>query len=161
MARRTIPCVSKIFAVVAVLGIVAIGSSSANATSDATCAALRKTKSPTFSRLWTTNYKGVWRASPEFVNSDGSMWVKAPWYAAGPPGRAARGPRGTLRITGKRLDQVAAPLRTQVQEVGVPNFAGSGVWAVVLTFPTEGCWSVTGRVERTTHTFQVLISRPS
>jgi hypothetical protein len=45
--------------------------------------------------------------------------------------------------------------------VGVVGYGGSGVWAVVLTFPTEGCWSVTGRVERTTHTFRLLVTPPS
>jgi hypothetical protein len=117
--------------------------------------------SPTHSRLWTTNYHGSWAAQPDFVNADGSMWLKAPWFAAGPPGRATRGPRGVLALTGRRLDGSAPPLKAQARQVGVVGYGGSGVWAVVLTFPTEGCWTVTGRVERTTHTFRLLVTRPS
>lgn len=117
------------------------------------------TVSPTNSRLWTADHRGRWVAAPEFVNPDGSMWLKAPWFAAGPRGRSARGPRGVLRITGKRLDGAAPPLRARTRQVAVVGFGGSGVWAAVLTFPTEGCWSVTGRVERTTHTFRLLVAK--
>ena len=123
------------------------------------CSAFRKTVSPTHSRLWTANHQGRWAASPAFVNADGSMWLKAPWFAAGPPGHAPRGPRGVLTITGKRIDQPAAPLEVEAREVGLVGYGGSGVWAVVLTFPSEGCWSVTGRVERTMHTFRLLVTR--
>jgi hypothetical protein len=63
-----------------------------------------------------------------------------------------------LTITGRRLDGGAAQLKVQTRQVGVVGYGGSGVWAVVLTFPTEGCWTVTGRVERTTHTFRLLVT---
>jgi hypothetical protein len=125
------------------------------------CGAFRKTASPTHSRLWTVDQHGTWAAAPSFTNPDGSMWLKAPWFAAGPAGRASRGPHGTLTITGRRLDAEAPPLRAEARQVGVAGFGGSGVWAVVLTFPSEGCWAVTGRVERTTHTFRLLVSRDS
>ena len=125
------------------------------------CTPFRQTVSPTHSRLWTTNYQGTWAARSEFVNPDGSMWVKAPWFAAGPPGRPARGPRGVLTVTGRRVDRPAPLLRAEARQVGVVGYGGSGVWAVVLTFPTEGCWTVTGRVERTTHTFRLLVTPPS
>jgi len=144
----------------AVIGAAAISASSAaDASTSVECGSLRKTVSPTHSRLFTTNYHGVWQASSAFVNADGSLRLKAPWFAAGPPGHAKRGPHGILRISGKRLDLPAAALEAETQEVGVAGYGGSGVWAVVLTFPTEGCWTVTGKVERTTHTFQVLVSK--
>ena len=144
----------------AVIGAVAItASSGAGASTSVTCSSLRKTVSPTHSRLFTTNYHGVWQATSAFVNADGSLRLKAPWFAAGPPGHAKRGPHGLLKITGKRLDNSAPPLSVETHEVGVLGYGGSGVWAVVLTFPTEGCWSVTGKVERTTHTFHVLVSK--
>jgi len=143
-----------------VVGVVA-SSSGVSAGGATDCIPLRKTVSPTHSRLWTTNYQGKWVAAPEFVNPDGSMRLKAPWFAAGPPGHARRGPRGMLAIAGKRVDQPGSALRVEAQQVGVLGFGGSGVWAVVLTFPSEGCWSITGRVERTTHTFRVLVSRES
>ena len=120
-----------------------------------------KTVSPTNSRLWTADHGGKWVAALDFVNSDGSMWLKAPWFAAGPRGRPKRGPRGELRITGKRLDGVAAPLGARTRQVWVDGYGGSGVWAVVLTFATEGCWSVTGRVERTIHSFRLLVTKAS
>jgi hypothetical protein len=117
------------------------------------------TVSPTNSRLWSAYERRAWVAGPEFVNPDGSIWLKAPWFAQGPRGGPERGPRGTLWVTGKRLDRTAPRLRAQTRQVGVEGFRGSGVWAAVLTFPTEGCWSVNGRVERTTHTFRLLVTR--
>lgn len=38
-----------------------------------------KTVSPTGSRLWTVDHHGELVASPEYVNPDGSVWLKAPW----------------------------------------------------------------------------------
>ena len=150
----------KTLAMLAVVGAAAISASSAaDASRSVECGSLRKTVSPTHSRLWTNNYHGVWRASSAFVNADGSLRMKGAWFAAGPEGHAKRGPRGILRVSGKRLDMPVAALQVESQEVGVIGWGGSGVWAVVLTFPTEGCWTVTGKVERTTHTFQVLVSK--
>lgn len=137
-----------------------LGSAKAGTSTSAACPAVPPTTvSPTHSRLWTTNYHGAWSAAPDFVNPDGSMWLKAPWFASGPPGRPKAGPRGALSITGKRLDGPAPPLRAETREVGVLGYKGSGVWAAVLTFPTEGCWTITGRVERTRHTFRLMVTR--
>lgn len=149
---------TRIVFAIASVAVVAALSSEVAASSSTDCRAYRKTVSPTHSRLWTTNHQGKWAASAEFVYPDGSMWLKAPWFAAGPPGHARRGPRGVLIVTGRRLDPAAPPLTVAVQQVGVAGYGGSGVWAVVLTFPTEGCWSVTGRVERTTRTFRLLVA---
>lgn len=118
-----------------------------------------KTVSPTGSRLWTVKHDGAFIASPEFVNADGSIWLKAPWWAAGPRSRPKRGPRGVLHITGTSLDRAGSPLRAETRQVWVDGYGGSGVWAVVLTFPSEGCWSVKGRVNRTTHTFRLLVTK--
>lgn len=147
------------WALIAAGAVIAASSSGVAPSAVLDCTAFRKTASPTYSRLWTTNYHGSWAARPEFVNADGSMWLKAPWFAAGPPGRAPLGPRGVLTVTGRRIDRAAPPLRARTRQVGVPGYGGSGVWAVVLTFPTEGCWIVTGRVERTTHTFRLVVTR--
>jgi hypothetical protein len=118
-----------------------------------------KTVSPSNSRLWTVNHRGRFDASPEYVNPDGSVWLKAPWWAAGPRGHSKRGPRGFLRITGTRLDHLDPPLRAQTRQVGVDGYGGSDVWAAVITFPSPGCWSVMGRVNRTTHAFRLLVTR--
>jgi hypothetical protein len=118
-----------------------------------------RTVSPTNSRLWTVNHRGSWVASREYVNPDGSMWLKAPWFAAGPRGRPKQGPRGVLRISGTRLDAFDRPVRAKTTQVWVDGFGGSAVWAAVITFPSEGCWSVKGRVNRTTHTFRLLVTK--
>jgi hypothetical protein len=93
------------------------------------------------------------------VNADGSMWWKEPWSAAGPSESPKRGPRGVLRITGRRLDGPGRPLRVWTRQVWVEGYEGSAVWAVSITFPTEGCWSVKGRANQTTHTFRVLVTK--
>jgi hypothetical protein len=93
------------------------------------------------------------------VNPDGSIWLKAPWWAAGPRGAPKRGPRGVLRITGTRVDAVDRPVRAETSQVWVDGFGGSAVWAAVITFPSEGCWTVRGRANRTTHTFRLLVSK--
>ena len=118
-----------------------------------------KTVSPTNSRLWTAAHHGEWVAAPQYVNADGSMWLKAPWFSAGPRGNPRGGPRGVLTITGRRLDAFAPSLTARTRQVGVSGFGGSGVWAAVITFPAEGCWAVTGRVERTRHSFRLLVTR--
>jgi hypothetical protein len=87
------------------------------------------------------------------------MWLKAPWFAAGPRGRSKRGPRGILHITGARVDALDRPLRARTTQVWVDGYGGSGVWAAVITFPSEGCWSVKGGVQRTTHTFRLLVTK--
>jgi len=77
--------------------VVAFASSGTGASSGTDCRIVPPTTvSPTKSRLWTARYHGKWVASLEFVNPDGSMWLKAPWFAAGPRGYPARGPRGVL-----------------------------------------------------------------
>jgi hypothetical protein len=118
-----------------------------------------KTVSPTNSRLWTVDHHGRFDASPDYVNPNGSVWLKAPWFAAGPRGRSKRGPRGVLHITGSRLDALDRPLRARTTQVWVDGYGGSGVWAAVITFPSEGCWNVKGRVNRTIHTFRLLVTK--
>jgi len=59
-----------------------------------------------------------------------------------------------LRITGRRIDAPGAPLKANV-----PNGYGSGFQATGLTFPTTGCWRVTGRFKRAQLTFTVLVTK--
>jgi hypothetical protein len=80
------------------------------------------------------------------VNPDGSIWVKLGWW---------RGVRGKLVIRGRRLDAPAPPLRARVPAgYGARGFQASG-----LTFPTIGCWQVTGRVARAKLTFVVNVTK--
>jgi hypothetical protein len=85
---------------------------------------------------------GGWRAT---INADGSIDAKYGWWRAGD---------GEITITGRRIDAPAAPLKANV-----PNGYGSGFQATGLTFPTTGCWRVTGRFKRAQLTFTVLVTK--
>jgi hypothetical protein len=87
---------------------------------------------------------GVIKAGPGFVDADGAVDMKFGWW---------RAVAGKLRITGRRLDASAPPVRGSVPDgYGATGFQASGV-----TFPTEGCWEVTGKVGVTTLTFVTLV----
>ncbi len=96
-------------------------------------------------RLWVGGLwpSGVIKAGPQFINKDGSVGMKFGWW---------QHVRGYLRISGRRLDASAAPLRADVLQYGMTGFQASGV-----TFPTAGCWQVTGRVGPATLTFVTLV----
>jgi hypothetical protein len=99
-------------------------------------------------RLWVGGLwpGGVIAAGPEFVQPDGSVGMKFGWWRAAP---------GGLRITGRRLDGPAPPLRADVPAgYGQAGFQASGV-----DFPTEGCWEVTGAVAEATLTFVTFVVR--
>jgi hypothetical protein len=82
------------------------------------------------------------------VRADGAIAVKFPWW-----GR--RGELDPLTISGHRLDQSASRLR-----VDAPPHSGTpGFWASRIIFPTEGCWSVTGRAQAGALTFIVRVTR--
>lgn len=60
---------------------------------------------------------------------------------------------GQLRINGRRLDAVAPPVRVVVPSgYGMTGFQSSGV-----TFPTRGCWQVTGKAGTATLTFVTMV----
>jgi hypothetical protein len=63
------------------------------------------------------------------------------------------GVRGKLAITGQRLDASAPPLTASIPSgYGMRGFQPSGI-----SFPTEGCWRVTGIVGGEKLTFVTLI----
>jgi len=75
---------------------------------------------------------------------EGSIWWKFPWW---------RLVSGDLTITGRRLDAPAPPLKSFVPEgYGEIGFQASGV-----TFPSEGCWQLTGTVAHSSLTFVTLV----
>jgi hypothetical protein len=87
---------------------------------------------------------GVIKAGPGFVDRHGAVSMKFGWW---------RAVAGKLRITGRRLDAPAPPARGSVLDgYGATGFQASGV-----TFPTEGCWEVTGRVGVTALTFVTFV----
>jgi len=86
---------------------------------------------------------GVVIITPDQINPDGSMGMKFGWW---------RSTTGFLTITGRRLDAPAPPLSAQASDYGLTGFNASGV-----TFPTEGCWQVTGKVGPVTLTFVTFV----
>lgn len=75
---------------------------------------------------------------------DGAVTTKFPWW---------RGVTGTLGIEGRRLDGSAPPLSASIPD----GYGSAGFQASSVTFPTEGCWEVTGRVGDATLTFVTLV----
>jgi hypothetical protein len=77
---------------------------------------------------------------PGFVTRTGALGMKFGWL---------RGVSGRLRITGRRLDAPAPPLRSAVPG----GYGDRGFQATYLIFPTAGCWEVTGSVGQSSVTF--------
>jgi hypothetical protein len=87
---------------------------------------------------------GVTVPSGDMVGPDGSISWKYGWW---------RKAAGYLTITGRRLDAPAPPLTSDVPSgYGNIGFQASGV-----TFPSEGCWQVTGKTAHTSLTFITLV----
>jgi hypothetical protein len=102
-----------------------------------------------------TQADGVIRPRPE---PDGSLSWKFAWWGT-------REPRQPLGIVGRRLDPltpltairvherfVASANEGYVESSPVPRF-----WSSTVTFPTEGCWRVTGVVGRVRLSVVVLV----
>jgi hypothetical protein len=80
------------------------------------------------------------------IDPDGSISAKQGWW---------RGVAGTLRIGGRRLDGSAPPLRAHVPD----GYGPLGFQPAGLTFPTQGCWRVTGGVGTASLTFVVKVRK--
>jgi len=94
--------------------------------------------------VWALDVRGTIVATPDFVNPDGSIGWKFPWMRMVP---------GSLIVTGRRLDAPAPPLKSRVPSgYGDIGFQASGV-----TFPSEGCWQITGKLDHTSVTFVNLV----
>jgi hypothetical protein len=97
-------------------------------------------------KMWTTMWPhNVLIATPDYIEADGSVWMKWPWWWRRRFGRE-------LAITGRRLNGDAPPLTAYVPDGYEVGFAPSGI-----TFPREGCWEVTGRVGEASLTFVTLV----
>jgi hypothetical protein len=70
---------------------------------------------------------------PGFVTGAGALGMKFPWM---------RGVRGTLTITGRRLDGAAGPIRLEAND----NYGEIGFQPSYLIFPRPGCWEVSAQV---------------
>ncbi len=91
---------------------------------------------------------GVVNAGLNYVQSDGSIRMKFPWWRE--PGVV-----GKLIITGKRLDGVSPDLSSEIP----PAYGQSGFQATYLVFPTEGCWQVTGEAGNARLTFVTWVTK--
>ena len=102
-------------------------------------------------KIWTgLSPYGVVVAGPDYVRPDGTIWMKFPWWADGV--------EGDLTIRGRRLDAPARRLRAEIDS-GWPEtgFSGDAFWASAITFPTEGCWEITGSTGDASLTFVNLV----
>ena len=96
-------------------------------------------------KLFTTlNLDGMLVAPADYVNPDGSISWKFPWW---------RYVSGHITITGRRLDAPAGPLTSYVPA----GYGDIGFQATGVTFPSEGCWQVTARIDHTSVTFVTFV----
>ena len=98
--------------------------------------------------LWMWGDGMVQVPNDEHLQPDGSVIeMKWAWY---------RYVAGELTIEGHRLDAPASPLKADVPEgYGDCGFTPSGI-----TFPSDGCWEITGNVGDASLTFVVLVVWP-
>jgi hypothetical protein len=87
---------------------------------------------------------GVIVVSRDFVRPDGSIWWKFPWW---------RRVHGSLTITGRRLDAPAPPLKPYLPS----GYGDFGFQASRVTFPSEGCWQITGTIGHASLSFVTLV----
>jgi outer membrane murein-binding lipoprotein Lpp len=97
-------------------------------------------------------------------DGNGSLWVGVPQsnVVVGEPDASGavsdkfgwwRAVSGTLSITGQRLDGAAPPLTASVPD----GYGDSGFQSSGITFPSAGCWEVTGRAGGASLTFVTLV----
>jgi hypothetical protein len=82
------------------------------------------------------------------IEPDGSITTKMGWW---------RGLQGRLVISGRRLDKKATPLKADLPSLnsyGPTGFIPSG-----LTFPTTGCWRVSGKLGRARLNFILSVTK--
>jgi hypothetical protein len=98
--------------------------------------------------LWIWGEGAVNIPDDDHLQPDGRIVdMKWAWYRFVP---------GTLRITGRRLDAPAPPLESDTSGYGEIGFNASGI-----TFPTVGCWEITGTVgDKGSLTFVVQVIYP-
>ena len=99
-----------------------------------------------WTNLWMWSEEGVVLPAHDLhVQDDGSIaGLKWAWWRYVP---------GDLTIDGRRLDGDAKPLIGKVPD----GYGDSGFQVSGITFPTPGCWEVTGRVGSASLTFVVWV----
>jgi hypothetical protein len=84
---------------------------------------------------------------PGFLDRDGALGIKVGWELR---------EKGTLVVTGRRLDGEARPARAYIPR-SYDDYAGG--MSLFLVFPAPGCWEITGRVADSQLTFVVLVEK--
>lgn len=98
--------------------------------------------------LWIWGEGAVLVPDDERVRPDGSIReMKWAWYRYVP---------GKLTIEGRRLDAPAPPLEAWIPD----GYGDTGFQVSGLTFPTGGCWEITGSVGDARLTFVTLVVPP-
>jgi hypothetical protein len=90
--------------------------------------------------------------APRNIQPDGWIGEKFPWRAYGVS--------GDLKITGRRLDGNARPLRARINPGFPIGEKLDAFWAVGMLFPRPGCWRITGRVGPARLTFVTRVVDP-
>jgi len=95
--------------------------------------------------LWVTLWPGgKILITKENLKPDGAIEMKFPWW---------RGVEGQLVIEGYRQDDPTSMLNAWVPD----GYGDIGFQSTLITFPTEGCWHITGRVGEAELTFVTLV----
>jgi len=149
-------------ALVALVGLVAVGcSGDSDASADGVCPVtlangsmrpepLDTTWNHGNGELWTWFWPhGVVVATADFVQADGSVRMKWPWW---------RGVRGELKVEGRILDAAALPVRVEISDAY--GRSGFGFQPTTIFFPSDGSWEVTGSVGEARLTFVTLVVKP-
>jgi hypothetical protein len=105
-------------------------------------------------RLWTAlPVTGTWRLG-HYTHDDPTFRQKLFFWRQGYDARAE--PRPNLTVSGRRIDSSAGPLQTDGKGNGGrtkdDQFIVTGI-----SFPTTGCWEITGRYENDELTFVVWV----
>jgi len=103
-------------------------------------------------KLAAPTYYPAITVSQRHLQPDGWISEKFPWRAYGIT--------GDLKITGRRIDGSAKPLRARINPGSPVGEKVDGFWAVGILFPTPGCWRITGTVSSARLTFVTRVVDP-
>lgn len=99
--------------------------------------------------MWSDGVPGVFAPDDGHITSDGVIQeMKWAWIRHVP---------GTLTVEGRHLDGPSAPLVAWVPD----GYGERGFQVTGLTFPSAGCWEITGRVAGHELTFVTLVIVPA
>lgn len=94
---------------------------------------------------------GTILAIPEWVQPDGSIALKWPWWRG-------VGVNGLVDIEGRRLD---AKKQGFIAKSASEGYGDTGFTPSVVPFSSPGCWEVTGRVGEASLTFVTRVLAPT